>query len=256
MELFLYRKASAIVSVTHAFKSLLTARGVRGDKIYVVTNGVNATRFSPREKDSDLLKDLNLQNKFIVGYVGTHGLAHKLNTILDAAKILLSSSYDDRFRFLFAGDGADKASLCKRVQVENIDNVVFVESTSNENVCKILSLLDASVIHLKNDKLFSSVIPSKLFESMAMGIPVLHGVRGESLAIVESTKVGLFFEPENPRSLIESLQNLVADPILYNKLKTHGPIEVLKYDRTRLASDMLRILKLQCPDTQGTINYE
>ena len=127
VELFLYRQASAIVSVTHAFRTSLMRRGVNGDKIHVVTNGVDISRFSPRDKDAELLRRHDLQDKFVAGYIGTHGLAHALDTLLDAAKALKTAPDGDRFRIILLGDGANKAALRERAQTEGLDNIIFVD---------------------------------------------------------------------------------------------------------------------------------
>ncbi len=245
VELFLYRKASAIVSVTHEFRKSLMQRGVNADKIHVVTNGVDITRFSPREKDAELLQLLGLQGKFVAGYIGTHGLAHALDTLLDAAKALKVAPDGDRFRIILLGDGANKSALRQRAQAEGLDNVFFVDSVSKDQVVRYWSLLDASIIHLKRDDLFTSVIPSKLFECMAMAIPVLHGVEGESAGIVECEDVGLLFEPENSEALIDTLRRLADDPELLTRFKANGPVGAQRYDRSSLASEMLEILKKQ-----------
>jgi glycosyltransferase involved in cell wall biosynthesis len=245
VELFLYRKASAIVSVTHAFRTSLMRRGVNGDKIHVVTNGVDISRFSPREKDTELLQHHGLEGKFVAGYIGTHGLAHALDTLLDAAKALKAAPDGDRFRIILLGDGANKAALCQRAKDEGLDNVIFVDSVSKDQVVRYWSLLDASIIHLKKDDLFTTVIPSKLFECMGMAIPVLHGVQGESASIVEREDVGLLFEPENAEALINGLQRLADDPELLARFKANGPQAAQHYDRSSLAAEMLQILKTQ-----------
>ncbi|WP_202961172.1 glycosyltransferase family 4 protein [Candidatus Symbiobacter mobilis] len=245
VELFLYRKASAIVSVTHAFRTALMRRGVDGNKIHVVTNGVDITRFSPTEKDTALLQQYGLQGKFVAGYIGTHGLAHALDTVLDAAKALKSAPDGDRFRFILLGDGANKTALRQRAQAEGLDSVIFVDSVPKDQVVRYWSLLDASIIHLKKDKLFTTVIPSKLFECMGMAIPVLHGVQGESAGIVEREDVGLLFEPENPEALIQNLRRLADESLLLNRFKANGPIAAKHYDRVALATNMLNILETQ-----------
>jgi len=242
VELFLYRKASAIVSVTHAFRTSLMRRGVNGDKIHVVTNGVDTSRFSPRNKDAELLRQHSLQGKFVAGYIGTHGLAHALDTLLDAAKTLKTAPDGDRFRIILLGDGANKTALRQRAQTEGLDNIIFVDSVSKDQVVRYWSLLDASIIHLKKDELFTTVIPSKLFECMGMAIPILHGVQGESAAIVEREGVGLLFEPENPEALVKGLRCLADDPELLDRFKANGPVGAQRYDRSALALKMLDIL--------------
>jgi glycosyltransferase involved in cell wall biosynthesis len=243
LELFLYSKATAIISVTHSFRTSLILRHVNADKIHIVTNGVDISRFSPRDKDAKLQKQYRLQGKFVAGYFGTHGLAHNLDTLLDAAKILKTAPDGYRFRIILLGDGANKASLRERAKAEKLDNVFFVDSVPKDQVVRYLSLFDASIIHLKKDELFKTVIPSKLFESMGMGIPVLHGVEGESAQIVKREDVGLLFEPENPDTLVAGLRRLAGDPELLARLKVNGPACAKFYDRSSLAMKMLTVLK-------------
>lgn len=243
LELFLYGESNAIVSVTHAFRTSLIQRGVDGAKIYVVTNGVDISRFSPREKDVTLLQQHGLEGKFVAGYIGTHGLAHALDTVLDAAKMLKTAPDGDRFRFLLLGDGANKETLRRRAEAEGLDNVVFVDSVPKDQVVRYWSVLDVSIIHLKKDPLFTTVIPSKLFECMGMSIPVLHGVQGESAGIVEQEDVGLLFEPENFGALVDGMRRLSDDQILYHHLKANGPVSAQRYDRVTLARKLLEILE-------------
>lgn len=243
VELFLYRKSRAIVSVTHTFRLSLMRRGVNGQKIQVVTNGVDISRFSPRDKDLELLQQLSLQGKFVAGYIGTHGLAHSLETILDAAKMLKSAPNGDRIRFLLLGDGANKARLRQRAKDEGLDNVIFVDSVPKDQVVRYWSLLDASIIHLKKDELFTTVIPSKLFECMGMSTPVLHGVQGESADIVLREDIGLTFEPQNAADLVIKLRRLTEDQALHQRFKKNGPIAAKRYDRSELAMKMLEVLE-------------
>ncbi|WP_339831362.1 glycosyltransferase family 4 protein [uncultured Parvibaculum sp.] len=243
LELFLYRRASAIVAVTHAFRDNLIARGIDGAKIHVVTNGVDTSRFAPREKDSGLAAELGLEGKFVAGYIGTHGMAHALETILDAAGKIRAEPDGDRFRFLFLGDGSSKAALVARAGKEGLDNVIFVDTVPKDEVVRYWSLLDASIIHLRRTPLFETVIPSKLFECMGMGIPVLHGVRGESAMIVTQEQVGLSFEPEDYDDLCRVLRTLVSEPETLQRLRGNGPAAAARYDRRVLAGRMLDILQ-------------
>lgn len=181
----------------------------------------------------------------MAGYIGTHGLAHALDTLLDAAKALKAAPDGDRFRIILLGDGAKKASLRQRAEAEGLDNVIFVDSVPKDQVVCYWSLLDVSIIHLKKDELFTTVIPSKLFECMGMAIPVLHGVQGESAGIVDREDVGLLFEPENTEALVDGLRRLADDPELLARFIANGPQAAQHYDRSTLAAQMLQILKTQ-----------
>ncbi|MBT8419455.1 MAG: glycosyltransferase family 4 protein, partial [Gammaproteobacteria bacterium] len=243
LEMFLYRHASHIVVVTHAFKETLVRRGVAGDKIDVVTNGVDLSRFKPRVRDEALMEKLGLSGRFIAGYIGTHGMAHALETLLDAAALLKKDPRAGNIRLLFIGDGARKATLVADARERGLDNVLFLDSVPKAEVPRYWSVLDVAVIHLRQSELFETVIPSKLFECMGMGIPVLHGVRGESADIVRKERIGEVFEPENARQLVAGLlrmrDNQIHDRVSYGtdyQALRKNCVEAAKhYDRKRLA---------------------
>ncbi len=239
LELFLYRKAGRIVSVTQSFKRNLVGRGIDGDKIAVVTNGVDVSRFRPQPRDAALEAELGLQGKFVAGYIGTHGLAHALETLLEAARRLQDDPVGRDIRLLFLGDGANKQKLVAQAQAMGLHNVAFVDSVPKEQVVRYWSLLDVSIIHLKKTELFTTVIPSKLFECMGMGIPVLHGVAGESAEIVEREGCGQVFVPEDVGALCAGLLALKSDAALRQRYRQCGLAAAGHYDRKELALRML-----------------
>ena len=239
LEMFLYRKAARIVSVTESFKQVLMRRGIECTKIEVVTNGVDVSQFKPRPKDPELTRKLGLEGKFVAGYIGTHGMAHALETLLKAADRLRGQD----FAFIFLGDGARKQALREMADQMKLDNVVFIDSVPKADVPKYWSLLDVSVIHLRKTELFTTVIPSKMFECMGMGIPVLHGVEGESADIVRREQVGIPFEPEGVDQLCEALQSLKSDPARLARFREQCLRAAGNYDRTYLALRMLKVLE-------------
>ena len=243
VELFLYRKAARIVSATNSFKKKLVERGIDGSKIDVITNGVDISRFKPGRKDVELVKRFGLEGKFVAGYIGTLGMAHALETLLQAARKIKDKEEGDDLRLILLGNGARKDAIVKKAKEMQLENVIFFDSVPKEEVVRYWSLLDVSIIHLKKTQLFTTVIPSKLFECMGMGIPVLHGVAGESTEIVEKERIGLVFEPENDNELVGNLLKLKEDTVLYEQLKANCIAAAPKYDRTILAGNMLGILE-------------
>lgn len=243
IELFLYRKADRIVAVTHAFKDTLARRGIDSAKIEVVTNGVDLGNFRPMPKDPALVRELGLEGCFVAGYIGTHGMAHGLETLLEAAASLQRRPDTQDVRLIFLGHGAEKAALVSLSERMGLSNVLFVDSVPKSEVARYWSLLDVSIIHLRKTDLFDSVIPSKLFECMGMAIPVLHGVPGESAEIVRREDVGEVFESSNAAQLEEALVRLRTEPERMARYRLNGPVAGRKYNRTDLAHKMLEILK-------------
>jgi hypothetical protein len=243
LELHLYRRAARIVSVTQSFRRTLMARGIDGDKIDVVTNGVDIARFAPRPRDAALERELGFEGCFVAGYIGTHGMAHALETLLDAAEQLQARLDGQDIRLLLLGDGARKTALQADAARRGLRNVVFVDTVPKDEVARYWSLLDVSVIHLRRTELFTTVIPSKLFECMGMGIPVLHGVEGESADIVRQHGAGEVFEPENAAQLVQGLLRLKDDAALRQRYRTQALAAAALYDRRTLGLRMLEVLE-------------
>jgi glycosyltransferase involved in cell wall biosynthesis len=241
LEYALYRNADAIIAVTHSFKRHLIKNGVPQEKIFVITNGVNLSLFTPGRRDEALIKKLSLDDRFICGYIGTLGMAHGLETLLDAAESLWREGYFE-VCILFLGDGACKASLKSDAQRRGLTNVFFIDTVSKSDVVRYWSILDISIIHLRPNDVFENVIPSKIFESMAMGVPLVHGVPGESSEIVQREEVGIVFRSGDFRALCESILTLRKHTEIRKNFSTKCLKAVQKYDRLTLAADVLSVI--------------
>lgn len=239
IELFMYRDADLVVPVTWAFKENLERRGIDAGKIMVVPNGADLDLYQPQEKDRDLLAALQLEGKFVIGYIGTHGLAHGLDFIIRAA----AKIDDPSLHFLFIGAGAAKADAVRLASDLKVGNVTFLDPVAKEEVGRYLSVTDAALVPLRRSDTFKTVIPSKIFESAAMGKPILLGVDGQARQIVEQFDAGLYFEPENEVSFMEAVSRLAADRNLYARLQEGGTRLAQGYDRSRLAEQMLQGVK-------------
>ena len=239
LELFLYRRAAMVVSVTHAFRDNLIRRGIDGDKIRVVTNGVDASKFAPASRDERLAAELGLTGKTVIGYVGTHGMAHALDKVLDAADLLQDR---DDIAFLFVGGGAQRQALEARGR--NMANVHFLPPQPRERMTAIWSVCDVALVPLRDTPTFRTVIPSKIFEAMAMGLPILMSLpKGEAMAIITKFDCGLTVPPEDPTRMAGAIGQLANDPALRQRLGNNGISAVRNYDRKTLAEAMLAHLQ-------------
>ncbi len=238
-EMRCYRSAKTIVVVTDSFKRTLTARGIDEAKIKVVKNGVDKEMFKPVPKDEALIGELGLEGKKIIGYIGTHGMAHKLDFILDCARNMQGRN---DFHFLFIGAGAEREALLAKKEREGITNVTMLDSVPKDQVVRYISILDLSLINLRKSELFKTVIPSKMFENAGMQIPIIMGVQGEAQEMLEEYGAGLCFEPENEVDFNAKLQQLLSDPDLYERCRTGGAEMSRDYDRKALADKMLEYM--------------
>ena len=234
-----YNSAKKIVVVTDTFKKKLIERGFPENKIEVIKNGVNLDLFKPIRKDQELLDKLGLRDKKIIGYIGTHGMAHKLDFILRCAKNMENQT---EFHFLFLGDGGNKEELLKLKEELKCTNVTMLPSVSKKDVKHYISILDICLINLRKDPLFTTVIPSKIFENAAMAIPILMGVEGEAQEIVESYGAGLCFEPENEDDFLKKLSQLIV-PNTYKQCQAGCLKLAADFNRKKLARRMLKIIE-------------
>ena len=239
IELGLYKSCNKVVAVTDAFKTNLINRGIDAKKIEVVTNGSNVELFSAREKNHELLKSLGLENKFIIGYIGTHGMAHSLDFIVSS----ISKIEDEAIHFLFIGDGAMKEKVLKIADNLKVENATFLNPIKKEEVPEYLNICDVSLAPLKKEDNFKTVIPSKIFEASAMLKPTLLGVEGQAQEIIETHNAGLCFEPENEKDFLEKIYILKNDKEKYKDLKKGCAELAIEYDRKKLAEKMLKIIK-------------
>jgi glycosyltransferase involved in cell wall biosynthesis len=246
---------AAVIALTQAFKADLVRRAIPAEKIAVVINGVDLPRYAPRPRDEELAAAWGLSGKFVLGYVGTHGMAHGLINVLEAAERLRD---DDRIRFLFVGAGAERQMLMEEAARRNLGNIVFQGMQPKEMMPRIWSLCDVALVHLKNDPAFAEVIPSKIFEAMGMGLPLLLvAPEGEASRIVIDDAAGLWVPAAQPQALADAARALVGDGDRRNALAAASLAAAPRHSRAYQATRYMDVLDLvvagQGPSRAGAI---
>jgi len=240
LESFMYRRADAVVSVTDSFVEHIAGRDVPESRIHVIKNGVDLAFYDPDVQRDEEAVDARLKGKFVAAYVGTHGMAHALHTILEAAELLQGR---DDIVFLMVGDGAEKEKLTRMREEMGLDNVVMLDQMPKDAMPAIWAVTDVSLVLLKNADLFRTVLPSKIVESMAMRRPIVLGVRGEAEAMVESAEAGICIEPENAQELADAVTKLADNQELASGYGAAGRVFVeANFDRRVLAKRLENIL--------------
>jgi glycosyltransferase involved in cell wall biosynthesis len=241
IEHFAYRKADRIVPVTDSFKKYMLDKGIKAGKITVVKNGVDLARYAPIDGARALAEELGIKGKFVVSYFGTHGMAHHLETILHAAHRLSSSK---NIIFLMVGDGAERQALVQMRDKMALDNVMMIDQQPKSRMREFWALSNISLILLKKSDLFKTVIPSKIFESMAMAKPIILGVEGESADLLQAAKAGVCIEPEHAGDLAAHVLELSQDPERCYQLGRNGRQYVMEhFDRTVLARNLACVIE-------------
>ena len=251
LELFLYRQSAAVVALTQSFKINLTARGIPSGKIAVVINGVDLLRYSPRAPDRDLSHEWPLDGRFVIGYVGTHGMAHGLANVLDAAALLKGRP---DIVFLFVGAGAEREALIENARSRELENTIFIPPQPKDLMPAVWSLCDVALIHLRNAEAFKDVIPSKMFEAMGMGLPILLALpEGEASGILTFSGAGLHVPPADPHALANAVCWLAENTQDCERMAARSLASAPSYSRETQAAHMARVLEAVVDGAGGLI---
>ena len=243
MELKLYAAARHIVTVGEGYRQRLMEKGVEEKKISVIMNGVNKEMFSPREPDLALKAKWGLEGKFVCSYVGTIGMACALDVTLRAGAILKERNRDN-IVFLLVGDGASRKNLEEEAGRRGLGNVIFTGRQDKSMIPAFLSITDACLVHLRKTDLFTTVMPSKIFEAAGMARPILMGVGGFAADLVREAGAGICIEPENERQMVEALERMADDPALCRSMGQSGhDYIVARFDREKLAMDYIALIE-------------
>jgi colanic acid biosynthesis glycosyl transferase WcaI len=240
---FLYRRAGRIVVVAPAFKDhLMRNWNVPAAKISIVENGVETDLFRPDPAPTEMRKQLKLEGRFLICYIGTMGNAHGLQTLISAAVELQTAL--PKAMFLLIGEGAEKKQIVNLAAARGLTNIQFLGQQPRERIPSYVSAADLCLVMLKKTELFKTVIPTKLLEYMACERPVVVAVDGQARQIVEEAGAGVFVEPENSRDLVKAIIRLAEDPDDMRQMGARGRQYIVnKFSRERTAQDYISVLE-------------
>ena len=239
IEHHLYLSASKIVVVTDSFKKyVIKDHQITPEKVGVFKNGVLISNFKkPKPNDVMTLKEsLGLKNKIVISYLGTHGLAHGLKFILES----ISKISNPDLHFLFIGDGAEKQNLIKYSKTLHSKKFTFIESVTKSEIPLYIDISDYSLVNLKKSDEFKNVIPSKIFENIAMYKPILLGVEGESKKLIDDYEVGVYFEPENKESFLNAIKDI--QKLDRESFKVNCNKMLVDFERNNIAENLIKFI--------------
>jgi len=233
VEAFAYRKADLVVSVTDGFVPHIRAHRAKGP-IAVIKNGVDLSRFASDPAAADAFRaEHGLTGKFVASYVGTHGLAHGLQAVIAAAERLRDR---DDIAFLMVGGGAQRDTIKTIRDAKGLTNIVMLDQLPKAAMPAVLGASDAALVLLKRVDTFKTVIPSKMFEAMALGVPMILGVEGEAKALMEAGGAGIAITPEDDAELATAILRLADDRALGRQIGASARAFVrAQFDRESLA---------------------
>lgn len=239
LELWAYRTADAVVVVSEGFRDDLIRRGVPGEKVHTIRNGVDLSRFQPGGDPGPGREFLGIDHdEVLVLYIGAHGISHGLEGVAEAAALLSERSV----RFAFVGEGAAKPKLVSRIAELGLHDVVLRDGVPRDEVAGLLAAADICLVPLRDVPLFTTFIPSKIFEYFGTGKAVVGAVRGEPAEILRGGGA-LVVDPGDPKALAAAIDELIDDPGRRAEMGTAGRRYVeANFDRRQLATGYRELL--------------
>jgi len=209
LERFLYSRADGIAAVTDGFCRDIRQRADGDPPVIRVSNGTEPEIFQVLESKKQLRADLGLPDSFLVTYAGNLGLAQGLPHLLDVAELLEEG---DDVTILLLGDGPLKDMLAREAEQRDLENLQIRDRVPLDEAARYMAASDALLVPLGKRPIFRKFIPSKLFDAMAAGCPVLLSVDGEAREILEEAGAGLYYPAEDAEALVEGIRRLRSDP--------------------------------------------
>jgi glycosyltransferase involved in cell wall biosynthesis len=198
--------------------------------------------FRPDPAAMEVRKQLKVEGRFLICYIGTMGNAHGLETLIGAAEELQTALPD--VMFLLIGEGAEKDRIVELAAARRLTNIQFLGQQPRERIPGYVSAADVCLVMLKKTELFKTVIPTKLLEYMACERPVIVAVDGQARQIVEEAGAGVFVEPENSKALVKAVLDLADDPDNRRQMGARGRQYIVnKFSREKTARDYITVLE-------------
>jgi len=240
---FLYRRAQRIVVVAPSFTNhLMRYWNVPAAKISTVENGVETDVFRLDPAAAEVRKQLHLEDRFLICYIGTMGNAHGLETLIAAAEELQTALPSTMF--LLIGEGAEKDRIAKLAAQRGLQNIKFLDQQPRERIAAYVSAADLCLVMLRKSELFKTVIPTKLLEYTACERPVIVAVDGQARQIVETAHAGVFVEPENSKALVKAILDLAGESERRRQMGASGRAYIVnQFSREKTARDYITVLQ-------------
>lgn len=242
VEGFLYRSAKAVNVLTPAFREkLINVKGVPADKLIYIPNAADFSLSDHLAEQFDVgafREEHDLVGRFVITYVGAHGVANHLIQVVEAATLLQPTDPD--VLFLLIGEGMEKAALKEVVRQRGLTNIRFIDAVPKTEVFRYILASDMGTSVLKKNDTFKTVYSNKTFDYMSCKKPVLLLIDGVSRALVEAAGCGQYVEPENPALLAEAVCNCKSNPVLLKQQGASGYAYAKHhFDRQVLANQYL-----------------
>ena len=235
LERWLLRQAAHVVVVTESFRERIVEKGVPRQKITVIPNGVDISRYVPNENTSP--------TQFRVGYIGTFGRGQGLLAVVESARLLADRAPD--IHFTLVGDGPEREILKEAIHRQRMTNIEISPPIPREQTVAFYNSCNVCLVPLAPIPIFQETIPSKIFEVMACGRPLIASLSGEAAEIVHRCNGGIVTPPGNGVALASAIETMRGLSVAEREAMGHRAREFVSthYDRRQLADQYLDLLR-------------
>ena len=230
-----YKVASAITCQTHGILNSIKKR-FPNEQVHLFTNGI----------DVDLIQSINVIenkqiNEFIIGYAGVIGYGQNLKVLIEPAESL---THNPTIKFYLYGDGPEKENLLNEIKVASINNIELLGHFPHSEILEMMQTWQIGLVSLANKPLMSGALPSKMFEMMAMKLPILLiAPKGEASDVIELANAGIWVPPDSPDLISTAILRLYQNPALRRKLGQNAYNFVCKFfNRQIIFNDLCAFL--------------
>ncbi len=223
---YLYNKSDGIAAVSEGMLEYVRNIVKVEKKMWISPLGVNTKDYFNKTKKSDLISDKEWKDDFKIIYLGVHGRANDLISVLNTIKY-----YNDRYgnyidnrkiSFVFIGDGDQKTNLIAHARSLKLNNVYFEPPVPGNMVAEYLVHADVCLTNLMKIESFKLVRPNKLFQYMALGKPIISGIWGEFQSIIEEFEAGIYVDFTQPESTSQLIFELISDKKTLENMSING----------------------------------
>lgn len=250
VERHLLRRADHTIVVTESFRRRVMEKGVAAERVDVISNGIDPSLYYPADEPPPVPELERRGDEMIFGYLGNFGAGQRLEAIVEAAKRLEDTP---RIRFVLAGGGTERSKVEERVRELAPSNLTLLPPVAKDRTRSFYNACDVCLVPLADAPVFQETVPSKLFEVMACGRPVLASLAGEAAAIVHQSGGGSTCAPGDPQAIRAAVLHLADRPPGELALMGQRGREFVTehFDRSVLADRYLGILLRMAGEKPG-----
>jgi len=210
-ENYAYKNADKVVSLLPCAKEHMISHGMHPEKFAYIPNGIDLHEWQETEslpsEHHAIIKQLKAQEKFIVGYAGSIGLANALDYLFEAAALLKN---EKSLHFILVGQGPHLEQLKTAATAKSIDNITFLSPIQKKQIPTLFSLMDALYIGWKKKSIYRfGISPNKLLDYMMAAKPIIHAVEAANDPVAEAG-CGLSIAPEDPKAIVRAVKQIMA----------------------------------------------